>query len=38
MLYHEATPDFLMLVAAAILAINAASFFLSKSLYARRDL
>jgi len=38
MLYHEATPDFLMLLAAAILAINAASFFLSKALYACRDL
>jgi hypothetical protein len=38
MLYHEATLDFLLLIAAAIMAINAVSFFISRTLYARRDL
>jgi ABC-type transport system involved in multi-copper enzyme maturation permease subunit len=38
MLHHEATPDFLALVAGAIVAMNAASFLLARTLYARRDL
>lgn len=38
MLYHEATPGFLALLAAAIIAVNAGSFLVSRALYARRDL
>jgi hypothetical protein len=38
MLFHAATPDFLALLAAAIIAVNAVSFFVSRTLYARRDL
>jgi hypothetical protein len=38
LLYHEATAGFLLELLAAIAAINAASFFVSRALYARRDL
>jgi len=38
MLYHAPTPGFLALLAGAIIAVNAASFLVSRALYARRDL
>jgi hypothetical protein len=38
LLYHEATPGFLALLAAAIIAVNGLSFLVSRALYARRDL
>jgi hypothetical protein len=38
LLYHGATPGFLALLAAAIIAVNGLSFLVSRALYARRDL
>jgi hypothetical protein len=38
LLYREPSPVFLLGLLAAVLAINAASFFISRALYARRDL
>jgi hypothetical protein len=36
-LNHPSTPGFLFTLAAAILVLNAASFIISRALYARRD-
>jgi ABC-2 type transport system permease protein len=38
LLHHEVTPVFLLELAAAIVVINAVSFFASRAIYARRDL
>jgi len=38
LLYHESTADYLLTLLAAAVAVSAASFFVSRTLYARRDL
>jgi len=38
LLYHEATPGYLLTLLTAIIAVSAASLFISRVLYARRDL
>ena len=38
LVHHPASPGFLLTMAAAVLAVNAASFFAARALYLRRDL